>query len=116
MFGWGKKKEIKETKVENTNTPAHSNQINEFVPIAVFVGVTNSENQIVQAQKIIENRAKSVKGIAQITTAQDGLGIATTLLAKRGQNFDAIFENIHNAAEILASELLLLGQCSMFFG
>lgn len=111
MFGWGKKKEIKETKVENTNTPAHSNQINEFIPIAVFVGVTNSENQIVQAQKIIENRAKSVKGIAQITTAQDGLGIATTLLAGRGENLDAIFENIHIAAQILASELLLLGQC-----
>ena len=71
MFGWGKKKEIKETKVENNNTSAHPSQTNEFIPIAVFVGVTNSENQIAQAQNIIENRAKSVKGISQITTAQD---------------------------------------------
>ncbi len=111
MFGWGKKKQIKETIVENddvsTNAVSHDN----LEPIAVLVGVVNSENQIEQAKNAIEKRASFLDIIEEIQTTIDGVAIAATLMIKKGQNRDLIFPAIHEAAIILSGEISHLGQC-----
>lgn len=110
MFGWGKKKEFKETKIANPNAISNNDIANNFIPIAVFVGVANSQNQVERVKNIIEARAKSIKEIAKIETVIDELGIATSLLI----NFDAqkpSMDKIQEAANILAVELLLIAQC-----
>lgn len=109
MFGWGRKKEIKETKIENSGNPAAPVNNLASIPIAVFVGVANSENQIERVQNIIEARANSIKEVTSYQTAIDELGIATSLMVDINTN--AVFTKIHEAAHILAGELSLLAAC-----
>lgn len=110
MFGWGKKKEIKETNIAVSNQNIHATISENLVPIAVLVGVANAQSQIDRVKSIIENRAKTIEGIVKIETAIDELGIATSLLANSNQNSN-LMNKIQEAAHILAGELSLLGQC-----
>jgi fused signal recognition particle receptor len=111
MFGWGKKKQIKETIVENQSTQLNIAQTGDNVPLAVLVLVANSNNQIAQIEKLLLARANSIKSISQTTIAHDGLGIALTLMVNRGAQTSNISNEIHEAARLLALEISLLGQC-----
>lgn len=111
MFGWGKKKKIKETLVENDEVSTNSHATANLEPIAVLVGVVNSENQTEQAKNAIEKRASYIDFIEEIQTTIDGVAIASTLMIKKGQNREAFFPIIHEAAIILSGEISHLGQC-----
>lgn len=111
MFGWGKKKKIKETLVDNDEGSANSQASGNLEPIAVLVGVVNSENQTEQAKSAIEKRASYIDFIEEIQTTIDGVAIASTLMAKKGGNREAFFPMIHEAAIILSGEISHLGQC-----
>lgn len=111
MFGWGKKKKIKETLVENDEVSTNSHATANLEPIAVLVGVVNSENQTEQAKNSIEKRASYIDFIEEIQTTIDGVAIASTLMIKKGQNREAFFPIIHEAAIILSGEISHLGQC-----
>ncbi len=111
MFGWGKKKKIKETLVENDEVSTNSHATANLEPIAVLVGVVNSENQTEQAKNSIEKRASFIDFIEEIQTTIDGVAIASTLMIKKGQNREAFFPIIHEAAIILSGEISHLGQC-----
>ncbi len=111
MFGWGKKKKVKETIVGNDEISSNAHATSILEPIAVLVGVVNSENQIEQAKNAIEKRASFLDFIEEIQTTIDGVAIAATLMVKKGQNREIIFAPIHEAAIILAGEISHLGQC-----
>lgn len=109
MFGWGKKKEAKETKIETLEVVINDIPHEEFIPIAVYVGVVVNVDDFDKAQAIIETRAQNTTGIARIETAIEGMAIATTLLvdanSDAAKDLELVFISARAGGLMLASEL-----------
>ena len=115
MFGWGKKKEAVETKIEKIDAPIiEAAPIEDFVPIAVYVGVLADGENLDDTQTIIEARASKTTGVSKIETTIEGLAVATTLLVDIGsdaaKDLELIFISARAGGLMLADELRDLAQ------
>ncbi len=115
MFGWGKKKEAVETKIETIDAPIiEAAPIEDFIPIAVYVGVLEDAENLDKAQTIIEARASKTTGVSKIETTIEGLAVATTLLVDIGsdasKDLELIFISARAGGLSLADELRYMAQ------
>lgn len=108
MFGWGKKKEAKETIVEN-NSPINSDaEAKDIFPIAVYVGVTDNESDINTASEIIRNKINDFSFINNMETAGEGAMIAYTLMSDYVD--EKIYAEIRKGAHDLSHQIRDIGQ------
>lgn len=115
MFGWGKKKEAVETKIETIDAPIiEATPTEDFIPIAVYVGVLKDAENLDAAETIIEARASKTTGVSKIETTIEGLAVATTLLVDIGsdaaKDLELIFISARAGGLSLADELRDMAQ------
>lgn len=115
MFGWGKKKDAQEIKVENIDVRVNeSAPVDNLIPVAVFVGVVGAASDFETAREIIETRAQNTTGVDRIETDVDGMAIAVTLLVDiahdGAKDLELVFITARAGGLMLATDLRDMAQ------